>query len=83
MDDSSSALDYATDAALKKALKALDTTLIIVSQRTSSVQGADSILVLDDGKVVGMGTHEQLLSSCEEYHTIYLSQHSDGKGGAV
>ena len=83
LDDSSSALDYATDAALKKALKALDTTLIIVSQRTSSVQGADSILVLDDGKVVGMGTHEQLLSSCEEYHTIYLSQHSDGKGGAV
>ncbi len=83
LDDSSSALDYATDAALKKALKRLDTTLIIVSQRTSSVQGADLILVLDDGKVVGTGTHEQLLSSCEEYRTIYLSQHSDGKGGAV
>lgn len=77
LDDSSSALDYATDAALKKALKTLDTTVVIVSQRTSSVQGADLILVLDDGKVVGRGTHEELLKTCEEYRTIYLSQRSN------
>ena len=61
----------------------MNTTLIIVSQRTSSVQGADTILVLDDGKVVGMGTHEELLAACEEYRTIYLSQTSSGKGGAL
>ena len=84
LDDSSSALDYATDAALKKALRGLDATVIIVSQRTSSVQNADQILVLDDGKVVGKGTHEQLLESCEEYQTIYRSQHTDAaKGVAV
>lgn len=84
LDDSSSALDYATDAALKKALKTLDTTVIIVSQRTSSVQNADQILVLDDGKVVGKGTHEQLLKNCEEYQTIYRSQHAEqAEGGAV
>ena len=77
LDDSSSALDYATDAALKKALKTLNTTTIIVSQRTSSVQGADQILVLDDGKVVGIGTHTSLLETCEEYRTIYRSQHSN------
>ncbi len=74
LDDSSSALDYATDAALKKALKTLDTTIIIVSQRTSSVQNADQILVLDDGKVVGLGTHEELLKGCEEYQAIYRLQ---------
>lgn len=79
LDDSSSALDYATDAALKKALKGLNTTLVIVSQRTSSVQGADAILVLEDGNVVGFGTHEQLLAECEEYRTIYRSQRSDAK----
>ena len=84
LDDSSSALDYATDAALKKALRGLDATVIIVSQRTSAVQNADQILVLDDGKVVGKGTHEQLLESCEEYQTIYRSQHTDAaKGVAV
>ena len=84
LDDSSSALDYATDAALKKALKTLNTTVIIVSQRTSSVQSADQILVLDDGEVVGKGTHEELLKSCEEYQTIYRSQHADSaKGVAV
>ncbi|MBQ2740359.1 MAG: ABC transporter ATP-binding protein [Clostridia bacterium] len=84
LDDSSSALDYATDAALKKALRGLDATVIIVSQRTFSVQNADQILVLDDGKVVGKGTHEQLLESCEEYQTIYRSQHTDAaKGVAV
>jgi len=76
LDDSSSALDYATDAALKKALKRLDATTVIVSQRTSSVQGADKIVVLDDGKAVGIGTHEELLATCEEYRTIYRSQRS-------
>ena len=74
LDDSSSALDYATDAALKRALSSLNTTKIIVSQRTSSVQNADLILVLDDGKTVGMGTHTQLMDTCPEYREIYLSQ---------
>ena len=77
LDDSSSALDYATDAELKEALKTLDTTVFIVSQRTSSVQGADKIIVLEDGRAVGIGTHKQLLESCEEYRTIYLSQRSN------
>lgn len=83
LDDSSSALDYATDAALKKALRTLNTTVFIVSQRTSSVQGADLIVVLDDGRAVGIGTHEELLSSCEEYRTIYNSQHGGAEGGRV
>ncbi len=83
LDDSSSALDYATDAALKKALRSLNTTVFIVSQRTSSVQGADLIVVLDDGRAVGIGTHEELLSTCEEYRTIYNSQHSGAEGGRV
>ncbi|MBR2903881.1 MAG: ABC transporter ATP-binding protein [Clostridia bacterium] len=74
LDDSFSALDYLTDAALRKELSRLNTTTIIVSQRTSSVQNADKILVLDDGKVVGLGTHEQLLKDCEVYREIYLSQ---------
>lgn len=83
LDDSSSALDYATDAALKKALKTLDSTVIIVSQRTSSVQGADQIVVMDDGRAVGIGTHEQLLDSCEEYQTIYRSQRSNTISGVA
>ena len=83
LDDSSSALDYATDAALKKALKGLDTTTFIVSQRTSSVQNADKIIVLEDGKAVGIGKHEELLATCGEYRTIYLSQRSNGAEGVT
>lgn len=75
LDDSSSALDYATDAALKKSLRTLpeDTTVFIVSQRASSVKHADKILVLNDGALVGMGTHEELLSSSYVYKEIYES----------
>lgn len=73
LDDSSSALDYATDLELRRALAALvwNPTVIIISQRTVSVMSADHILVLDDGKQVGFGTHEQLLESCEVYREIY------------
>ena len=76
LDDSSSALDFATDAALRKAVKNLpwEVTSFIVSQRTSSIAHADKILVLDDGCLVGQGTHEELLESCEIYKEIYLSQ---------
>lgn len=75
LDDSSSALDNATDAKLRKELKNLkDTTVFMVSQRTSSIMGADQIIVLDDGQVVGMGTHQSLLKDCEVYKEIYESQ---------
>ena len=76
LDDSSSALDYATDARLRQSIKKLDPnmTVFIVSQRTSSIMYADKIIVLDDGKIVGTGTHEQLLESCEVYREIHLSQ---------
>lgn len=75
LDDSASALDYATDAALRKALKTLEnTTVFIVSQRTSSIQHADKIIVLDDGEIVGTGTHAELLQSCEVYREIHNSQ---------
>ena len=76
LDDSSSALDYATDLALRRALKELpsDTTVFIISQRTSSIQHADMILVLDDGQLIGKGTHESLLGSCELYREIHDSQ---------
>lgn len=76
LDDSSSALDYATDAALRKALKEVENrpTVFLVSQRTISIQQADLILVLDDGKLVGAGMHEQLLSTCKVYEEIYASQ---------
>jgi len=84
LDDSSSALDYATDAELRKAVRTLDTTTFIVSQRTSSVRDADKIIVLDDGKAVGIGSHEQLMRDCAVYREIYFSQYKDGKeGGAV
>lgn len=77
LDDSASALDYATDAALRKALRGLNgqTTTFIVSQRTSSIRFADLILVLDDGRLAGSGTHEQLLESCPVYQEIYYSQY--------
>lgn len=75
LDDSASALDYATDARLRKAVKGLkNTTVIIVSQRTSSIMSADKIIVMDDGKIVGIGTHSQLLDSCSIYQEIYSSQ---------
>ncbi len=76
LDDSASALDYATEARLRAAVSALDysPTLFIVSQRTSSILHADLILVLDDGEVVGTGTHDELLESCEVYRDIYRSQ---------
>ena len=82
LDDSASALDYATDAALRKALAALPggMTVFIVSQRAASLQHADQILVLDDGHMVGLGTHAQLLDSCPVYQEIYASQFK--KGGA-
>ena len=76
LDDSASALDYATDASLRKAIRNLEQapTTFIVSQRAASVRYADQILVLDDGKLVGIGTHESLLESCDVYQEIYYSQ---------
>lgn len=76
LDDSSSALDYATDAALRQAIRSLptDMTVFIVSQRASSIMHADKIIVLDDGTAVGMGTHSELLDSCEIYREIYETQ---------
>lgn len=76
LDDSASALDYATDAKLRAALNELnrDMTVITVSQRVNSIRECDIILVLDDGELVGSGTHEQLLEGCNEYKEIYASQ---------
>ncbi len=76
LDDSASALDYATDARLRQALKEVekDTTTFIVSQRASTIRHADQIIVLDDGMIAGMGTHEQLLADCQVYQEIYYSQ---------
>ena len=76
LDDSSSALDFATDAALRKALRELpsETTVFIVSQRTSSIQHASQIIVLDDGEVAGIGNHDTLLKTCPVYQEIYESQ---------
>ncbi len=82
LDDSSSALDYATDAELRRALRGLQATVFIVSQRTSSVRDADKIIVLDEGRAVGIGTHEELMHSCEVYREIYFSQYK-AEGGAV
>ena len=76
LDDSASALDYATDANLRMAIRAMENppTTFIVSQRAASVRFADEILVLDDGRLVGKGTHEALLESCPVYQEIYYSQ---------
>lgn len=80
LDDSASALDFATDAALRQAIARFcserenGVTVLIISQRANTVRYADKIVVLDDGKTVGIGTHEQLLESCEEYREIYWSQ---------
>ena len=87
LDDSSSALDYATDARLRMAIADLDPkpTVLIVSQRAASILYADLIIVMDDGKVVGQGTHEQLLENCPVYREIYDSQFDNSraaKGGA-
>lgn len=84
LDDSSSALDYATDAALRRALAKgyPDSTKIIVAQRISSIKNADLILVLDDGEVIGKGTHDELLKSCGEYAMIYSAQMGGENGTA-
>lgn len=82
LDDSASALDFATDAALRKAIREMEgeTTVFIVSQRAASIQHADRIVVLDDGKIVGLGTSEELLESCEVYQEIYNSQFKKQEG---
>ena len=77
LDDSSSALDYATDAKLRKAIGELSMTCVIVSQRANSILHADKIIVLDDGKAVGIGTHAELLKTCPVYREICLTQYSE------
>ena len=76
LDDSSSALDYATDFKLRQALKQLNMTKIIISQRTASIEQADKIMVLYHGDLVGFDSHEQLMKDCKIYQEIYASQHS-------
>lgn len=80
LDDSSSALDYETDAALRKALatKYKDATKIVVAQRVSAIKNADCIIVLDDGEIIGQGTHDELIASCNEYAMIYSTQMGGG-----
>lgn len=85
LDDSASALDYATDAKLRKAIHNMEgeTTVFIVSQRTASIREADQIVVLEDGEIAGIGTHESLLMNCSVYQEIYYSQFpKEEKGGA-
>lgn len=83
LDDSASALDYATDAKLRAAIRTLEdkTTTFIVSQRASTIRHADKIIVLDDGEIVGMGTHDELLKDCTVYQEIYYSQYPEQRGG--
>ena len=83
LDDSASALDYATDAKLRAALRTLEnkTTTFIVSQRASTIRHADKIIVLDDGEIAGMGTHDELLKECTVYQEIYYSQYPEQRGG--
>ena len=82
LDDSASALDFATDAALRKSIREMEgqPIVFIVSQRTSSIRHADKIIVLDDGKVAGIGTHQELLNNCEVYQEIYYSQFEKEEG---
>lgn len=82
LDDSASALDFATDAALRKSIREMEGQPIVftVSQRTSSIRHADKIIVLDDGKVAGIGTHQELLNNCEVYQEIYYSQFEKEEG---
>ena len=80
LDDSFSALDYATEAKLRKALNSLHKTIVNVSQRASTIKHADKILVLEDGKMVGFGNHDSLIKDCETYKEIYYSQYPDEKG---
>ena len=77
LDDSASALDFATDAKLRQSILQMEgtRTVFIVSQRASSIMHADQIIVMDDGTVAGIGTHEELLQSCEVYQEIYYSQY--------
>ncbi|MCR5109348.1 MAG: ABC transporter ATP-binding protein/permease [Ruminococcus sp.] len=84
LDDSTSALDYATDLALRKALKEemSGTSVIMISQRTTSLKDADKIIVMDDGEAVGIGKHDELLESCEVYSEIYRSQMNEKEGGS-
>ncbi|HBB71482.1 MAG TPA: ATP-binding protein, partial [Ruminococcus sp.] len=84
LDDSTSALDYATDLKLRQALKKdmTDTTVIMISQRTTSLKDADKIIVLDDGETAGIGTHNELLGSCDIYREIYRSQMNEKEGAA-
>ena len=79
LDDSASALDFATDAKLRKALRNLDMTVIIVSQRVSALMHADSIVVLSHGEVAGEGTHDTLMNNCEIYKEIVMSQMEGGQ----
>ena len=83
LDDSASALDYATDAKLRAAIRTLEdkTTTFIVSQRASTIRHADKIIVLDDGEIAGMGTHDELLKDCTVYQEIYYSQYPEQRGG--
>ena len=84
LDDSTSALDYITDAKVRKAIKeySKNMTSIIISQRASSIKDADEIIVLDDGKIQGIGTHHQLLENCPIYQAICASQENRGEQNA-
>lgn len=76
LDDSTSAVDTATEAKIRECFQTTlkETTKLIIAQRIGSVEGADEIIVLDDGKIIGMGTHDELLKNCEAYQEIYYSQ---------
>ena len=83
LDDSSSALDYRTDARLRSALRKnyRNTTTVLIAQRVSSLRHADLILVMEDGSILGAGTHAELMESCDEYRLIATTQMGDGMEG--